>query len=125
MDGTGLKKKDLKRFREILLTRKKDILRNAQRTLSEDMTLESDDLPDEMDLASSEYLQSFTFRLRGREKTFLQKIDRALRKIEEGDFGVCEECGEEISTKRLEARPETTLCIRCKEDQERHEKDFA
>jgi DnaK suppressor protein len=55
----------------------------------------------------------------------LQKIDRALRKIDEGDFGVCEECGEEISTKRLEARPETTLCIRCKEDQERHEKDFA
>ena len=67
MEGTGLKKKDLKRFREILLTRKKEILRNAQRTLSEDMTLESDDLPDEMDLASSEYLQSFTFRLRGRE----------------------------------------------------------
>jgi DnaK suppressor protein len=54
MEGTGLKKRDLKRFREILLTRKKEILRNAQRTLSEDMTLESDDLPDEMDLASSE-----------------------------------------------------------------------
>jgi DnaK suppressor protein len=70
-------------------------------------------------------MQSFEFRLRGREKTFLQKIDRALRKIDEGDFGVCEECGEEISTKRLEARPETTLCIRCKEDQERHEKDYA
>jgi RNA polymerase-binding protein DksA len=87
MEGTGLKKKDLKRFRDILLTRKKDILRNAQRTLSEDMTLESDDLPDEMDLASSEYLQSFTFRLRGREKTFLQKIDHALEKIEEGTFG--------------------------------------
>jgi len=81
MEGTGLKKKDLKKFRDILLIRKKDILRNAQRTLSEDMTLESDDLPDEMDLASSEYLQSFTFRLRGREKTFLQKIDHALEKI--------------------------------------------
>jgi len=49
MEGTGLKKRDLKKFREILLTRKKEILRNAQRTLSEDMTLESDDLPDEMD----------------------------------------------------------------------------
>src|SRR5204863_7865190 len=82
MEGTGLKKKDLKRFREILLARKKEILRNAQRTLSEDMTLESDDLPDEMDLASSEYLQSFTFRLRGREKTFLQKIDHALEKMD-------------------------------------------
>src|SRR5437762_13291923 len=118
MEGTGLKKKDLKRFRDILLARKKEILRNAQRTLSEDMTLDADDLPDEMDLASSEYLQSFTFRLRGREKTFLKKIERALVKIDEGSFGICEDCGELISMKRLEARPETTLCIRCKEDQE-------
>ena len=124
MEGTGLKKKDLKRFRDILLARKKEILRNAQRTLSEDMTLESDDLPDEMDLASSEYLQSFTFRLRGREKTFLKKIERALVKIDEGTFGICEECEEPISIKRLEARPETTLCIRCKEDQERIEKAY-
>ena len=124
MEGTGLKKRDLKWFREILLSRKKEILRNAQRTLSEDMTLESDDLPDEMDLASSEYLQSFTFRLRGREKTFLQKIDHALDRIEDGTFGLCEQCGEPISVKRLEARLETTLCIRCKEDQERMEKAY-
>jgi len=124
MEGTGLKKRDLKRFREILLTRKKEILRNAQRTLSEDMTLESDDLPDEMDLASSEYLQSFTFRLRGREKTFLQKIDHALERIDDNTFGLCEQCGEPISLKRLEARLETTLCIRCKEDQERMEKAY-
>ena len=85
MEGTGLKKKDLKRFREILLAKKKEILRNAQRTLNEDMTLDADDLPDEMDLASSEYLHSFTFRLRGREKVFLQKIDHALEKIRRGD----------------------------------------
>src|SRR5437667_7786706 len=124
MEGTGLKKKDLKRFRDILLARKKEILRNAQRTLSEDMTLESNDLPDEMDLASSEYLQSFQFRLRGREKAFLDKIGKAIDKIDKGTFGVCDDCGEKISVKRLEARPETTLCIRCKEDQERVEKDF-
>ena len=61
------------------------------------MTLDADDLPDEMDLASSEYLHSFTFRLRGREKVFLQKIDHALEKIKEGNFGVCEQCGEPIS----------------------------
>jgi len=77
-----------------------------------------------MDLASSEAIQSFTFRLRGREKVFLDKIGRALSKIEAGEFGLCEECGEEITLKRLEARPETTLCIKCKEDQERVEKDF-
>jgi DnaK suppressor protein len=119
-----LKKKDLKRFRDLLIAKRNGILRNAQRTLSEDMTLDADDLPDEMDLASSEYLQSFTFRLRGREKTFLKKIDHALAKIDTGTFGICEQCEEEISLKRLEARPETTLCIRCKEDQERVEKDF-
>jgi RNA polymerase-binding transcription factor len=119
-----LKKKDIKRFRETLMAKKTALLRNAQRTLSEDMSLAPDDLPDEMDLASSEYLQSFTFRLRGREKTFLKKIDHALAKIESGAFGICETCEEEISLKRLEARPETTLCIRCKEDQEKREKAF-
>src|SRR5215831_2144560 len=119
-----LKKKDLKRFRDILLEKKEDILKNAKRTLNEDMTLDSDDLPDEMDLASSEYIQSFTFRLRGREKTFLKKIDHALAKIDAGTFGICEDCEEPISAKRLEARPETTLCIRCKEDQERIEKAY-
>ena len=124
MENTSLKKKDLKRFREILLGKKAELLRNAQKTLTEDMTLDADDLPDEMDLASSEYLQSFTFRLRGREKTFLKKIDHALAKIDTNTFGICENCEEEISLKRLEARPETTLCIRCKEDQEKREKAF-
>ena len=120
----ALKKKELKRFREILLEKRQEILNNAKKTINEDMTLDADDLPDEMDLASSEYLQSFTFRLRGREKTFLKKIDHALAKIDEGTFGICEECEEPISIKRLEARPETTLCIRCKEDQERIEKAY-
>jgi DnaK suppressor protein len=124
MEATSLKKKDLKRFKEVLLGKKAELLRNAQKTLTEDMTLDADDLPDEMDLASSEYLQSFTFRLRGREKTFLKKIDHAIKKIDDGNFGVCEECEEPISLKRLEARPETTLCIRCKEDQERIEKAY-
>jgi len=73
---------------------------------------------------NSSSTQPFTFRLRGREKVFLQKIDHALEKIKEGTFGVCEQCGEPISLKRLEARLETTLCIRCKEDQERIEKAY-
>lgn len=124
MEGTVLKKKDLKRFREVLIARKRELLRHAQRTLSEDMALETDDLADEIDLASSEYLQSFQFRLRGREKTFISKIDQALDRIENGTFGQCEQCDEQIAIKRLEARLETTLCIRCKEDQERVEKSY-
>ncbi len=119
-----MNKVQLKKFKTLLTEKRDEIVKKAKQTLEEDMTLDSNDLPDEMDLASSEYLQSFTFRLRGREKAFLDKINKALQKIEDGSFGVCEECGEEITVKRLEARPETTLCIRCKEDQERMEKDF-
>lgn len=115
----------MKKFKTLLTEKRDEIIKKAKQTLEEDMSLDSNDLPDEMDLASSEYLQSFTFRLRGREKSFLDKIERALKKIEEGTFGTCEECEEEISVKRLEARPETTLCIRCKEDQERKEKDYS
>jgi DnaK suppressor protein len=122
---TTMNKTQLKKFRKLLEQKRDDIVRRAQQTLSEDMTLDSNELPDEMDLASTEYLQSFTFRLRGREKSFLSKIQKAIEKIDQGDFGQCEECSEEISLKRLEARPETTLCIRCKEEQEREEKDFA
>ena len=117
-------KAQLKKFKTLLTDKRDEILKKAKQTLEQDMALDTDDLPDEMDLASSEYLQSFTFRLRGREKTFLKKIDHALAKIDEGTFGICEECEEPISIKRLEARPETTLCIRCKEDQERMEKDY-
>jgi len=119
-----MNKVQLKKFKTLLAEKRDEIVKKAKQTLEEDMTLDANDLPDEMDLASSEYLQSFTFRLRGREKVFLDKIEKALRKIEDGSFGICEECGEEISIKRLEARPETTLCIRCKEDQERMEKDY-
>jgi DnaK suppressor protein len=121
----GLKKSELKRFQKILEEKRAALIANARNMTAEAMTLDTSDLPDEMDLASSEGMQSFEFRLRGREKTFLEKIDRALRKIEDGEFGTCEQCEEPISVKRLEARPETTLCIRCKEEQERQEKDYA
>ena len=118
------KKSDLKRFKKILEDKREALVKAARESLQEDMTLDTNDLPDEMDLASSEYLQSFTFRLRGRERFFLDKIDQALKRIEDGSFGICESCEEPISIKRLEARPETTLCIRCKEDQERDEKAY-
>jgi DnaK suppressor protein len=120
-----MNKTQLKKFKALLESKRDDIVRRAQQTLSEDMALDSNELPDEMDLASTEYLQSFTFRLRGREKSFLNKIQKALAKIEAGTFGECEECLEPISLKRLEARPEAPLCIKCKEEQEREEKDFA
>ena len=121
----ALSARKLKKFKDILQKKKLNLLRKAQSTLDEDMKLEQDEFPDEMDLASTEYLHSFTFRLRGREKTFLKKINYALSKIEDGSFGICEECEEKITAKRLEARPETTMCIKCKEAQERREKALA
>jgi DnaK suppressor protein len=119
----ALNKKELKKFQELLEEKRKAVLERARQMLSvENMALDTNDLPDEMDLASSEYLQSFEFRLRGREKSLLSKLDLALKKIDDGSFGVCEICEEPIGKKRLEARPETTLCIKCKEDQEREER---
>jgi DnaK suppressor protein len=119
-----MKKKELEKFKSILQEKRALLLSNAQQTLDADMTLDQADLADEMDLAASEYLQSFQFRLRGRERTFINKIDKALAKIESGEFGVCEECEEPIHVKRLEARPETNLCIKCKEEQELEEQQF-
>ncbi|MDQ3364187.1 MAG: TraR/DksA C4-type zinc finger protein [Myxococcota bacterium] len=118
----ALTKKELKKFQELLEDKRKVVLERARQMLSEGMVLDANDLPDEMDLASSEYIQSFEFRLRGREKSLLSKLDLALKKIEDGSFGVCEICDEPIGKKRLEARPETSLCIKCKEDQEREER---
>ena len=118
----ALTKKELKKFQELLEDKRKVVLDRARQMLSEGMVLDANDLPDEMDLASSEYIQSFEFRLRGREKSLLSKLDLALKKIEDGSFGVCEICDEPIGKKRLEARPETSLCIKCKEDQEREER---
>lgn len=120
----AMKKRERNKFEKILLQKRQKLLTNAIQTLESDMKLDQADLADEMDLASSEYLQSFQFRLRGRERTFLSKIDKALAKLQDGSFGICEDCGEAIHTKRLEARPEATLCIKCKEEQEREEQQF-
>ncbi len=120
-----MNKKDLKRFKELLLQERTDLIKKASKTLAEEAQLDVNELPDEIDQASAEYSQSFIFRLRDREKFYLSKIDKALEKIEREEFGVCEACEEEISPKRLEARPVTTLCIRCKEEQEMEERSYA
>ena len=124
MGGSGLNKKDLKRFKTMLEESKRQLLVSAKRTLSEESSFDTNELPDEIDQASSEYQQSMIFRLRDREKFLLAKIEKALQRIESDTFGICEKCEEEISIKRLEARPVTTLCIRCKEEQEQKERSF-
>ncbi|MCB9591722.1 MAG: TraR/DksA C4-type zinc finger protein [Sandaracinaceae bacterium] len=123
-DEEPLSSGELAELRALLEAKRVALVKAAQESLEQDMMLDTNEMPDEVDLASTEYIQSFALRLRGRERHFLDKIDVAIQKIEDGVFGTCEECEEEIGRKRLAARPETTLCIRCKEDQEREERDF-
>lgn len=120
-----MNKKDLKRFQTTLTARLEEISKTAEVTKKQGLGFSQEDLPDEVDLASSESDQSMNLRLRDRERILFRKIQKALEKIEAGDFGLCERCGEEIGLKRLEARPVTDLCIRCKEEEERVERTFA
>ena len=120
-----MNKKDITRFKKLLEERKKAVSSVISDIKEEGLGFQTEELADEIDLASSEANQSMNLRLRDRERVLLKKIERTLQKIEDGEFGVCENCGEEISVKRLEARPVTDLCIRCKEEQERLEKGYA
>jgi DnaK suppressor protein len=121
----ALTKAQTEEFRQILLEKRNRLLTEARRTLDSEMVIEADERMDEVDQASSEYMQAFSFRLRGRERFLMEKIEHALRKIEEGGYGTCEECEEGISLKRLQARPEAQLCIQCKEAQEKEEAVYA
>ena len=100
-----MRKRDQLRFKKILTTQREQILKHNKSALSGDMELDPDDFPDEIDTASSEANLAFTGRLRERERGLLTKVEAALAKIEEGIYGQCENCEEEIGIKRLEARP--------------------
>ena len=110
------------KFKKVLEAQRDELMGNAQKTLSGDIHLDPDDFPDEIDAASSEMNLAFQGRLRERERGLLNKIDGALAKIEEGIYGECESCGEQIGSKRLQARPVAELCIDCKSEQEQLER---
>jgi DnaK suppressor protein len=121
-----MNQRDLKKFKELLLLEKKKLMANAKTTMEDSIEqVKADNVLDEGDEASAEADISMVYRLRDRERFLFKKIDKALAKIEDGTFGTCEECGDEIGTKRLEARPVTDLCVKCKEDQEQREKEYA
>ena len=112
-------------FRTLLFQERQRLMRNAQRTLTEEMTVDQEDLADEMDLASADYNQNLSFRLRGRERHLLVKIEEALERLDDESYWECEECEAWIGFRRLRARPVTTLCILCKEKQEHRERAYA
>lgn len=123
--ASNLSPEQLAAFKQQLNQKRDHLLQQARETLDNEMVLSPDDRFDEVDQASSEYMQAFSFRLRGRERHLMNKIEIALRKIDEGIYGMCEECDELISLRRLEARPEAPLCIQCKEAQEKEEAVYA
>src|SRR6056297_2806537 len=108
---------DLQYFRERLQQMLEDLQEKGQNTI-EDMSGSSQVHADPADRASQESDQFFTLRLRDRDRKLINKINEALQRIEDGVYGVCEECGREFSIPRLKARPVTTLCIECKSKQE-------
>ena len=110
-------------FRQKLLVWREDILNESNETLQH-LQEESLQEPDLADRASLETDRSIELRTRDRERKLLRKIDSALARIDEGSYGYCDETGEEIGLKRLEARPVATLCLEAQERRELAERQF-
>ena len=106
-------------FRLKLVNWKEELLKESSQTLTNLQKEENTPKPDITDRASEEIERSFELRTRDRERKLINKIDSALKRIEDGSYGYCDETGEPISIKRLEARPVATLSL---EAQEMHEK---
>lgn len=116
-----MKKKDIEYYKELLTNRREELLNEADNTVS-GMTSPKDNFPDPTDRAALEANRNFMLRLRDRDSKLIKKIKKALERIEDGTFGICEKCGEDISPKRIKARPVTTQCIECKTKEEALEK---
>ncbi len=119
-----MRKSELDRIKKMLLNMRDSILMGEEFSSVADRDLESKEMPDESDKASSATSQKLAFRIIERDRKLLKKIEKALKKFETGEFGTCEKCEEDIDVKRLKVRPVTTLCIDCKEDEERMEKVY-
>jgi DnaK suppressor protein len=115
---------ELQFFKELLLNQRAEIL-NKTASVRNEASIEATGQGDEGDLAVSEQTLAMTLRLQERNGNNLQKIDHTLAKIDEGSFGLCEQCEEELPKNRLLARPVANLCVACKEDQESRERVFA
>lgn len=111
----------LEYFRNVLMEEMKALLSEAGKTVTE-MTSDSSNFPDPNDRATQESDRNFELRIRDRERKLINKIKEALNRIDTGEFGICEECGDEIGEARLKARPVTTFCINCKMEAEKKEK---
>ena len=108
-------------FKNSLTQRLDDLMPGMNKPIKDPTDL-NQNLPDPNDRATMESDINFSLRIRERDTKLMRKVKEALERIENGAYGICEECEEEISEGRLEARPITTLCIECKTEQEIEEK---
>ncbi|WP_031388233.1 RNA polymerase-binding protein DksA [Desulfonatronum thiodismutans] len=115
-----MEQKDLEFFEKMLKDNIRDINQRGSDTL-DDMTDNREVHADPADRATMETDRSFMLRLRDRERKLIPKIQEALGRIQNGSYGICEDCGDDISIERLKARPVTTLCIKCKSAREEEE----
>ncbi len=122
-DETFMNERQREYFRRKLLDWKDDILREARETLVALQT-ENENHPDLADRASSETDRAIELRARDRQRKLISKIDAALSRIDDGTYGYCEETGEPISLRRLEARPIATLSLEAQERHERNERVY-
>ncbi len=113
--------KEIQFFKTLLTERLKDLLSHADTTVN-GMTLPKENFADPTDRASHESERNFELRIRDREHKLIKKVKKALIRIENNTFGICETCGDDISPARLKARPVTTQCIECKTREEMMEK---
>jgi DnaK suppressor protein len=116
-----MKKKDLNQLRETLIKQLRDLLGRSDCSLDE-LNVADNNISDLLDRASQISEREFSHHLCSREKLHMRKIERSLQDIEEGVYGFCEQCGEDISLKRLYARPTARYCIECKTQLEKTEK---
>ncbi len=112
----------LEHFRALLIGKFEELLYGAERAVSGMSGARDENFPDPTDRASLETDRNFLLRVKDRERKLITKVQEAIKRIDDGAYGICELCGEEISEKRLEARPMTTCCIECKKEEEEQEK---
>ena len=108
-----MNQKDLNTFKDLLLAKKEAILKSIKNTKEEGKDYTANEVGDSVDIASNSYEREVLFELTDNERKQLADIDIALKKIEDKDFGTCENCQGKISSERLEAVPTATLCINC------------
>jgi DnaK suppressor protein len=116
-----VRREEIEHLKLLLTEQLHELIRDGEETVS-GVRSQPHAFSDPLDRASHDEVQDSLFRIRERESRLIKKIRNALECIEDGTYGICEQCGEEISYKRLEARPVTTKCIECKIKEENMER---